>query len=158
MPLAEARFMAALKTLTSHASVDPEQTAAIGYCFGGGLVLEMARRGIDLDAVASFHGSLTTSTPAERGKVKARIMVANGADDPFVKAEDIVAFKDEMNSALVSFSFKNYEGAKHSFTYPGADKYGKQFGIPLAYNKEADEQSWSAMDRLLRLVFERHNR
>jgi len=153
MPLAEARFTAALERLKQHPNVNPLQTGAIGYCFGGGIVLEMVRRGVPLNAVASFHGSLTTDSPAQKGKIKTRIFVANGADDPFVKPEHIEAFKQEMNSALVSFSFRNYAGAKHSFTNPDADDFGKQFNLPLAYNKEADEQSWSTLDRFLRLVF-----
>lgn len=145
MPQAEARFRAAMELLKSHNTVDPEQIAAIGYCFGGGVVLEMARRGLDLDGVASFHGSLGTSEPAKKGEVKADVLVLNGADDPFVKAEQITAFKQEMERAKVDYTFINYAGAKHSFTNPQADRLGKKFDLPLAYNEQVDKQSWQAL-------------
>jgi dienelactone hydrolase len=153
MPLAESRFSAAMALLMSNDTVDAEQIAAIGYCFGGGIVLEMARRGFDLDAVASFHGGLGTSTPAQKGTIKAKILVANGADDPFVKPEQIRAFKAEMDAAGVDYRFENYPGAKHSFTNPDADKYGRQFKLPLAYSADADKLSWVAMKELLNEVF-----
>lgn len=153
MPLAEKRFKAAMQLLKQQPTVDPDQIAAIGYCFGGGIVLEMARRGLDLKAVASFHGSLGTSEPAQRGMVKAKILVANGADDPFTTPEQITAFKQEMDQAGADYQFINYPGAKHSFTNPEADSYGKQFNLPLAYNRQADEQSWQAMQELFARVF-----
>ncbi len=153
MPVAEARFRAALDVLHAHPSVNPNKSAAIGYCFGGAVVLEMARRGVDLDAVASFHGSLGTETPAKPGAVKARILVANGADDPFVKPEAIAAFKAEMDAAGVDYTFINYEGAKHSFTNPDADQYGQRFELPLAYNAEVDRASWGALQDLFKKTF-----
>lgn len=155
MPLAESRFRAALELLQKEATVDGEKIAAIGYCFGGAIVLEMARRGLELDAVASFHGSLGTSAPAQQGKVKAKVLVANGADDPFVKAEQISAFKAEMDAAGVDYQFVNYPGAKHSFTNPEADSYGQKFGLPLAYSAEADSASWQALQDLLNKAFAR---
>ena len=155
MPLAEDRFKAALHLLREQPSVDSERTGAIGYCFGGGIVLEMARRGVDLDAVASFHGSLTTNTPPEKGAVKARVFVANGEADPFVKAEHIKIFKAQMDGAGVDYQLVNYPGAKHSFTNPDADKYGEKFGIPLAYNAAADKASWAAMQQLFAEAFAR---
>lgn len=153
MAVAEARFRAAMKLLHAHASTDATKTAAIGYCFGGSMVLEMARRGVDLDAVASFHGSLGTGTPAQAGKVKARLFVANGADDPFVKAEQIAAFKAEMDAVGANYEFVNYPGAKHSFTNPGADANGAKFNLPLQYNAEADKASWAKMRDMLARVF-----
>lgn len=153
MPEAEARFRAALTLLRSHNTVDAESVAAIGYCFGGGIVLEMARRGVDLDGVVSFHGSLGTDEPASKGRVKARLLVLNGADDPFVTPEQIGAFKQEMTQAEVDFRFINYPGAKHAFTNPDADEYGKRFGMPLAYHAEADEQSWAEMRRFFEQLF-----
>lgn len=145
MPLATKRFKEALDVLRSQPTVDPAKIAAIGYCFGGAIVLEMARDGLDLDGVASFHGTLETENPAQPGKVKARIRVFNGADDPFVTTEDIKTFKQEMNAAGADYRITSYPGTKHSFTNPDADKFGKEFGLPLAYNKEADEQSWRSM-------------
>lgn len=155
MPEAEARFRAALDLLRGHKSVDAGHIAAIGYCFGGGIVLEMARRGLDLDGVVSFHGSLGTAEPAKKGSVKARILVLNGADDPFATSEQISAFKSEMEQAGADFGFINYPGAMHAFTNPAADDFGKRFGMPLAYNAEADRQSWAEMQRFLKQLFPR---
>ncbi|HKI52041.1 MAG TPA: dienelactone hydrolase family protein, partial [Geothermobacteraceae bacterium] len=131
----------------------PGKIAAIGYCFGGGIVLEMARRGFNLRAVASFHGSLGTEHPATKGMIKAKVLVANGADDPFTKPEQIAAFKQEMDAADVDYQFINYPGAKHSFTNPDADRLGKQYNLPLAYNQAADEASWQALQELFREAF-----
>ena len=153
MPLAKARFEAALKTLKNHQSVNTENIAAIGYCFGGGIVLNMARSGIDLKGVASFHGSLASGITAEKGNVKTQIRVYNGADDPFVKAEQIENFKKEMDAAKVSYLFVNYPGAKHSFTNPEANKFGAKFGLPLAYNATADKQSWHSMQLFFKNIF-----
>ena len=153
MAVAEKRFMAAYKVLQKHNSVAKNKMAAIGYCFGGGIVLEMARRGVDLDAVVSFHGSLGTKTPAKKGKVKAKVLVLNGQADPFVKAESISAFKKEMRKAKVDFDFINYPGAKHAFTNPDADRYGEKFKLPLAYQADADKKSWDEMQKLLSGVF-----
>ena len=108
--LAKARFDAAHSTLKAHSSVDDDRTAAIGYCFGGGIVLMMARLGVDIDGVASFHGSLNSPITAEKGKVKAAIRVYNGAADPLVKPEHVTAIQAEMASAGVDFDLVNYEG------------------------------------------------
>ncbi len=153
MQQATARFVAARDLLAAQPSVAAGEISAIGYCFGGGLVLEMARRGVDLDLVGSFHGSLSTEHPAEAGKVKARVLVFNGADDPFVKPGQIEAFTAEMEAAGVNYSFTNYAGAKHAFTNPGADVLGKRFGLPLAYNADADKASWSAFSEALKATY-----
>ncbi|MEN8177903.1 MAG: dienelactone hydrolase family protein [Pseudomonadota bacterium] len=153
MDVATKRFLAADSFLKSQSSVAASEISAIGYCFGGGIVLEMARRGLELDLVASFHGSLGTEHPAKAGAVKAHVLVYNGADDPFVKAEQIDAFKAEMDQAGVDFSFIDYPGAKHSFTNPGADQFGKQFNLPLAYNQEADEKSWNSLLKALSSLY-----
>jgi dienelactone hydrolase len=153
MPEAKKRFMAAYDILAAKPYTDNSKMAAIGYCFGGGIVLEMARMGVDLDAVVSFHGSLTTNNPASKGKVKARVLVANGKADPFVKKEQITAFKKEMKAARVKLTFMQYEGAKHAFTNPEATAYGKKFKIPLAYNKKADKKSWAEMKQFLKASF-----
>jgi dienelactone hydrolase len=153
MPVAKARFEAAMKLLQEQESVASEEMAAIGYCFGGGIVLEMARAGYDLDGVVSFHGSLGTASPAQKGRVKASVLVLNGKADPFVKHEQIETFKYEMQAAEVDYEFIDYPGAQHSFTNPDADKFGKEFGLPLAYSKEADEQSWQAMQDFFKKIF-----
>lgn len=153
LPLAKARFVAAMQLLHAHKSVDPTRTAAIGYCFGGGMVLQMARQGLDLAGVVSFHGSLGTSDPAQPGKVKAKVLVYNGAIDPFVKPEHIAAFNQEMAAAGVTYTFVNLDGAKHSFTNPAADDFAKRFGMPVAYNKSADERSWRGMQQFFKELF-----
>ncbi|GMR20792.1 MAG: dienelactone hydrolase family protein [Gammaproteobacteria bacterium] len=153
MPVAEARFRAAMKVLNNHPLTDNSKLAAIGYCFGGGIVLEMARRGVDLKGVASFHGSLGTRSPARRGRVKAQVLVLHGAADPFTRPEQITAFKKEMSEAGVKYKFVSYPGARHAFTNPAADGYGKKFNLPLAYHAEADKASWQEMKRFLKKVF-----
>lgn len=150
---AKARFMAALDLLKKNPRTDPARMAAIGYCFGGGVVLHMARFGVDLKGVVSFHGSLPTQTPAQAGKVKAKVLVCNGADDGFVSQEQIDAFKKEMTEAKVDFQFISYPGAKHSFTNPDADTYAKQFNMPLAYNADADKNSWADMQTFFKKIF-----
>lgn len=147
---AKARFQAALNFLKSRPDVDPGRIAAIGYCFGGGVVLNMARQGVDLKAVASFHGGLAAVKPAQPGSVKAKIIVFNGADDTFVPAEQIEAFKKEMTSAGADFRFISYPGAIHSFTNPDADAYAKKFNIKVGYNKEADTKSWKELKKFLK--------
>jgi len=147
------RFLAALKVLKEHPTTDIDRIAAIGYCFGGGTVLHMARFGVDLTGVVSFHGSLKTNTPAQKGQVKARILVCHGADDPFIPQEDIVAFKDEMDEAGADYRFISYEGAVHSFTNPDADKMAEKFGLSIAYNKNADQQSWHDMKYFFQDIF-----
>ena len=151
--LAKQRFLAARSLLQQHKMVEAEKIAAIGYCFGGGVVLQMAREGIDLRAVVSFHGSLATNKPAEPATVKARVMVAHGGKDPFVPAADITNFLNEMNKAGVDYKFIIYSGASHAFTNPAADDYGRRFNLPLQYNRQADEDSWQDMQIFLRRVF-----
>jgi dienelactone hydrolase len=151
--VAQARFMAALETLKANPTVDPNRIGAIGYCFGGGVVVEMARRGVDnLKGVVSFHGNPSSKTAVKPGQVKAKILIAHGADDPFVKPEAIKQFQDEMKAAGVDARVVIYPGAKHSFTNPDADTYGKQFNLPLAYNADADKKSWEEMKKFFKEV------
>ena len=151
--LAKARYEAALETLKQQPTVEADKIAAIGYCFGGGILLNMARMGTDIDGVVSFHGSLATSSPAAKGDIKTRIRVFNGADDPFVKPEQIEAFKQEMASAGADYKLVNYPGAVHSFTNPGADALGKQFNLPLAYDAKSDKDSWQQMQDFFHEIF-----
>ena len=153
LDVAEQRFMAGLELLQQQPQTDKDRVAAIGYCFGGGVVLAMARRGVDLDGVASFHGSLGAGAPTSAGKVKARVLVLNGADDPFIKTEQIAAFKEEMTAAGVDYEFINYPGAKHSFTNPGATENGEKFQLPLEYNAEVDKQSWQKLQSFFQEIF-----
>lgn len=150
---AKQRLQAAQAQLQKHATTDPQQIAAIGYCFGGGVVLAAARGGADLDLVASFHGMLGTENPAQPGAVKARVLVFNGADDPMVKPEQVTAFEQEMKSANASYHIENYPGATHSFTNPDADRMGKATNMPLAYDAEADADSWQKLLAELKSTF-----
>ncbi|WP_201265526.1 dienelactone hydrolase family protein [Mariprofundus sp. EBB-1] len=149
----KARFEAALNTLLDHASVDPEKVAAIGYCMGGGIALNMARAGVNLDGVAIFHGSLGTQSPVKAGKIKAAIMVFTGAADSFVPQAQVQAFEQEMQAADVDYRLVSYPGVKHSFTNPEADIFARQFNMPLAYNRVADEDSWQQLQQFLNRIF-----
>jgi len=153
MPLAKARFIAAMDTLKDQPNVESDKLAAMGYCFGGGVVLNMARMGVELKGVSSFHGSIATENPAQKGDIKASVRVFNGEADPFVKAEQITALKAEMKNAGVDFEFVNYPGAKHSFTNPDADANGKKFNLPLEYNAAADKDSWQKNLEFLNEIF-----
>jgi dienelactone hydrolase len=155
MSTMKARFDAAMDLLKNDEHVDPSRIAAIGYCFGGAVVLGMAREGADLKAVVSFHGNLATQHPAEKGSVKAKILVCNGVADKFVSADLIKKFKDEMKAAGADFKFVNYPGAVHSFTNPASTELGKKFNMPIAYNVKADKGSWTEMQRLLKKVFKK---
>ena len=142
------RVQAAYNVLKLHSLSNPERIGAIGYCFGGALVLNMARLGMDLKVVVSFHGSLDSFHTSEPGKIKAKILVCHGAADQMISQEAIDQFKSEMNTAGTYFEFISYEGALHGFSNPDADERGKKFNIPLAYNENADKKSWEAMKTL----------
>lgn len=154
---AQARFLAAKSLLQSQPTVDRGKIAAIGYCFGGGVVLHMARIGTDLAAVASFHGSLATDSPALPGTIKAKILVANGADDPFVPPGDVEAFKTEMAAAGADLKFISYPGAVHGFTNPAATALGEQFEMPLRYDAAADKASWAELGKFLSEAFDQQS-
>lgn len=153
MAAAEKRFDAGYNILRNHPSVETEQIAAIGYCFGGSTVLHMAREGVDLDGVVSFHGILATETPAQNGEVKAKLLVLTGADDPMVPSFQVDAFREEMTEANVSFKLYSYPGVTHAFTNPAADELGKRFNMPLAYDPGADADSWQKMQKFLSEIF-----
>jgi len=152
LPLMQARFEAARALLIAQNSVDPGRIAAIGYCFGGSVVLEMARAGADLAGVVSFHGSLG-GLGAISDHVTAKVLVLNGADDPFVSAESIAVFRDDMDAAGVDYEFISYPGAMHSFTNPDADRFGAEFKLPLKYNADADAASWQEMQKFFSGIF-----
>ncbi|ASK33177.1 dienelactone hydrolase family protein [Alloalcanivorax mobilis] len=139
------RFNAAKAILRDQQYVDDARLFAVGYCFGGGVVLEQARKGNDLAGVASFHGSLGTHHRAAAGDIKARVLVATGQADPMSPPEQVSALVQELTAAGARFELLSYPGAKHGFTNPKADENGKRFDLPLAYDKEADLSSWSAL-------------
>ncbi len=146
------RFEAARQELIRQEHVDADRVAAIGYCFGGGVVLNMARADAPLSGVVSFHGSLGP-VPGPADSVAVPMLVLNGAADPFVSAEAIAAFKSEMDAAEADYTFVNYPGVEHSFTNPGATAVGEKFGLPLVYDANADAESWKAMQEFLERVF-----
>ncbi|MBL7700037.1 MAG: dienelactone hydrolase family protein [Chitinophagaceae bacterium] len=141
--LATGRIQAALDKAKTYTQADSSKTAAIGFCFGGTMVLNAATLGTDFDGVVSFHGGLQGVTPSK--DVKAKILVCHGAADPFVPAKDVEAFRKQFDAAKVPYTFREYPGAVHAFTNPGADEYGKKFNIPVAYNADADRNSWNDM-------------
>jgi dienelactone hydrolase len=140
--LMRARAAAGLDILRKHPRVDPERLAAIGYCFGGTTALEMARGGANLAGVVSFHGALDTPNPDDAKKIKGKVLVLHGADDPFVPAKQVADFEEEMRKAGVDWELVKYGGAVHSFTNPGA---GNDNSTGAAYNAKADARFWQAM-------------
>ena len=140
-----ARFDAAFARLAQEPSVDATKIAAIGYCFGGAVALEMARAGVDLAYVGSFHpGALATQNPAT-SSMRASVLVGLGADDPFVPEEDRAAFDAEMGAAGVTCDFVRYPGVVHGYTVPAATERGETYGLPLRYDEAADADSWSRL-------------
>ncbi len=153
--VAKARFVAAMDFLKQQPTADPTRVAAIGYCFGGGVVLNMARQGVDLKGVASFHGSLTAVKPAQPGSVRGKILVLSGGADKFITPEQIEAFKQEMKAVGADFRFISYPDALHSFTNPEATELGKKFNMPIGYNADADKESWNEMKGFLSTVLKK---
>ena len=138
----ESRFNAAQQELAKQATVDPQHIGAVGYCFGGAVVLNMARTGDNLAAVAGFHASLGLNTPAPApGTVKAKVLILNGADDPFVKKEQYDALKKDFDAAKADYRIVTYPGAVHAFTNPEATELGQKFNLPLKYDAKADQES-----------------
>jgi dienelactone hydrolase len=142
--MAKGRFDAALNKLKTYSQVDTNNIVAIGYCFGGGMVLNLARMGENLKGVVSFHGSLV-GTPPDKKLLKAKILVCHGADDQFVKPAEVAQFKKQMDSIGADYTFKAYPNATHAFTNPNATPMGEKFKMPIRYNAAADSASWNDM-------------
>lgn len=140
--LLRARVQAGLAVLRDQSRVDPHRLAAIGYCFGGTTVIELARSGAELGGVVSFHGGLDSPHPEDGQHIRCRVLALHGADDPHVPAKDLAAFEDEMRQAKVDWQLIKYGGAVHSFTDWNA---GTNTATGAAYNQLADERSWEAM-------------
>jgi dienelactone hydrolase len=136
------RVAAGLEALKSSGKADPTRLAAIGYCFGGTAVLELARSGADVAGVVSFHGGLDSPRPADGRNIRAKVLVLHGADDPFVPMADIAAFQRELRDARVDWQMVFYGGAVHSFTHADA---GTDVSSGAAYDETADRRSWQAM-------------
>ena len=147
------KFLQALETLKKHEHVDPNRIAAIGYCYGGMIAINMAKKGHELKGVVSFHGSLFAPVKAEKGVCKARMLVCNGEDDPVVPKEQIDAFKKECEDTGIDYKFVNYPGAIHCFTNPGATAQGKELNLPQAYSENADKESWAEMVQFFKEIF-----
>jgi len=148
--LLRARVRAGLDVLMSHELTDPKRIAAIGYCFGGTTVLELARSGAEIAGVVSFHGGLGSPTPGDARNTKARVLVLHGADDPTVPPKEVAGFEDEMRQGGVDWQLVAYGGAVHSFTDWNA---GNDNSKGAAYNERADRRSWEAMQQFFAELF-----
>ena len=142
--MAKKRLEAALNEIKKHPRVDASRVGAIGFCFGGSMVLNAVKTGEDLKAVVSFHGGLE-GVPPQKDKLKSKILVCHGGNDSFVPQAQVDAFKKQMDSVGASYEFIVYPGATHAFTNPKADERAKAFGLPIAYNSAADSASWNDM-------------
>ena len=150
----ESRFKAARDELAKQPTVDPSRIGAVGYCFGGAVVLNMARAGADLAGVAGFHATLGLNTPAPApGTVKAKILVLNGADDPFVKKEEYAKFKSDLDAAKADYRVIEYPGAVHAFTNPEATELGKKFNLPLRYDAKVNKEAEAEATKFFTAVF-----
>lgn len=148
--LLRARVRAGLEELKKQKFVDTQRLAAIGFCFGGTSVLELARDGADVSGIVSFHGGLSTPTPRDARNIKAKVLALHGADDPFVKPDEVAAFQDEMRKAGVDWQLNIYGGAVHGFTNPAN---GTDNSKGAAYNAKADKRSWEAMKSFFAEIF-----
>jgi dienelactone hydrolase len=150
--MAKARFDAALNKLKTYSQADTNNIAAIGYCFGGAMVLNMARMGDNLKGVVSFHGNLV-GVPLDKNLLKAKILVCHGADDKFVQQTEVEKFKKQMDSIGADYTFKVYPNATHSFTNPASTENGEKFKMPIRYNPTADSASWNDMKDFFARIF-----
>lgn len=144
------RILAALDELKKNKNVDQDRIAAMGYCFGGTVVLELARSGAPIRGVVTFHGGLDTPTPEDAKNIKGKVLVLHGADDPFVPPQQVAAFQDEMRKGGVDWQMVFYADAVHSFTNPAA---GTDKSKGNAYNEKADKRSWEAMKSFFKEIF-----
>lgn len=152
--LAKSRLDAAIKKIKEYSQTDVNSVAAIGYCFGGAVVLNSAKLGANLKGVVSFHGGLN-GVPANKNMLKAKVLVCHGASDKFVSQHDVDAFKHQLDSIGADYSFKQYANATHAFTNPDATKIGKEFSMPIEYNADADRDSWNDMKAFFDKLFKK---
>jgi dienelactone hydrolase len=148
--LMRSRANAGLEVLKKHTLTDAKRIAAIGYCFGGGVALELARSGADIAGVVSFHGNLDTPNPEDAKNIKGKVLILHGAADPIVPTDQVIAFQDEMRKANVDWQMVIYGGAVHAFTNPESG-YDPSRGA--AYNEKADRRSWEAMKAFFVEIF-----
>jgi dienelactone hydrolase len=150
--LMKARIDAALSKVREYSQADTSNIAAIGYCFGGSVVLNTAKMGEPFKGVVSFHGGLT-GVPANKDLLKAKVLVCHGNADSFVKPEEVAQFKKSMDSIGADYTFKGYDGATHAFSNPNATALGEKFKLPIAYNEAADKASWEDMKAFFARIF-----
>lgn len=150
--LAKTRLDAAMKELETYPQTDTTKMAAIGYCYGGFIVLNAAKLGANLNGVVSFHGDLS-GVPVNKDSLKAKILVCHGEVDKFVMPDAVAAFKKSMDSAGVDYTFKSYPNATHAFTNPAATGIGQKFNMPIEYNAAADTASWNDMKAFFKKIF-----
>ena len=143
------RASAGLTTLAQQPEVNADKLGAIGFCYGGKVILDLARSGANLRAVATFHAVLTPKAPAQEGVIKAEILVMHGELDSMVTLDDVATFRQEMHAAKVDHEVIVFENAKHGFSNPLADERAQANGVDLAYNASAEQQSLDAMYALL---------
>jgi len=149
---AKARIDSAIAKIRSYDIVDGTKIGGIGYCFGGGMLINTARLGDDLKGIVSFHGSLI-GTPARKGLLRTRMLICHGNADKFVSPQDVAAFKKQMDSIGANYTFIGYDSATHAFTNPASTETGKKFNMPIAYNAKADSASWDAMKNFFADLF-----
>jgi len=144
------RAMAGIRYLKNHKLVDANKLAAIGYCFGGGTVIQLAYSGLDINGIVSFHGSLPVADESAFGKIKTRMLIAHGNADPFIPREIVTKFQDTLDKAGADWNMITYGNVLHSFTNPKSDTRGM---AALKYDKQADEHSWQAMQHFFEQIF-----
>lgn len=149
--LSKTRLDAAINKLKTFPETDTSKMAAIGYCYGGFVVLNAAKLGADLKGVVSFHGDLS-GVPVNKNLLKAKILVCHGEADPLTNPQ-VAGFKKSMDSAGVEYTFKSYPNATHAFTNPASTANGKKFNMPIAYNAAADSASWNDMKDFFAKIF-----
>ncbi|MFU8927883.1 dienelactone hydrolase family protein [Acinetobacter puyangensis] len=143
------RATAALNTLSAQPEVNAAKIAAIGFCYGGKVALDLARSGANIQAVATFHANLSTQTPAQTGHFNAEVLVSHGHDDSMVSLDDVEQFKQELDHAEVNYRVDIYPNAKHGFTNPAANENARKNGVDLGYNPLAEAESFDRMYALL---------
>jgi len=150
--ITKSRLDAAINKLKGFEQTDTSKMAAIGYCFGGFVVLNAAKLGANLKGVVSFHGDLS-GVPVRKDLLKAKILLCHGEADKFVTHENVAAFRKSLDSVNADYTFKSYPNATHAFTNPAATENGKKFNIPIAYNAAADSASWNDMKSFFARIF-----
>jgi dienelactone hydrolase len=150
--LGKSRLDAALAKAKTFPQADTTRIAAIGYCFGGAMVLNSAKLGLPVNGVVSFHGGLA-GVPPVKGLLKAQILVCHGGADSFVSPQEVTTFRKQLDSLSIPYTFKEYAGATHAFTNPAATETGKKFNMPIEYNAAADTASWNDMRTFFGQIF-----